>query len=103
MEMRSKQTVRSTARRGPPGRRHQWARENVRHSIWAAAYVQQQRANGCRLHTAVRALAYKWQRIIWRCWQDRKPYSEEIYLAALRRSRSPLINQLTFQPKPNDQ
>jgi transposase len=82
---------------------HEWARESVRHSSWAAAYFEQQRAKGCRLHTAVRALAYKWQRIIWRCWQDHKPYCEEIYLAALTRSRSPLANKLTSQPKPNDQ
>ena len=27
-------------------------------------------------HTAVRALAFKWQRVIWRCWQDRTPYEE---------------------------
>jgi transposase len=78
---------------------HEWARESVRHSSWAAAYYAQQRAKGCPLHTAVRALAYKWQRIIWRCWQDRQPYSEEIYLAALRRSRSPLANKLTPSPK----
>jgi hypothetical protein len=82
---------------------HEWARETVRHSLWAAAYYEQQRAKGCPLHTVVRALAYKWQRIIWRCWQDRTPYSEEIYLAALRRSRSPLANQLTSTRNQNNQ
>jgi hypothetical protein len=88
---------------GAAGGRHQWARETVRHSLWAAAYCEQQRAKGCRLHTAVRALAYKWQRIIWRCWQNRTPYSEEIYLTALSRSRSPLANKLTPQPNSNGQ
>jgi hypothetical protein len=39
----------------------------------------------------VRALAYKWQRIIWRCWQNRQPYQEAKYEAALRRSGSPLV------------
>jgi len=33
---------------------------------WAAAYYGQQRNKGCGHHTAVRALAYKWQRIIWK-------------------------------------
>jgi transposase len=81
---------------------HEWARESVRHSAWARAYFEQQRAKGCPLHTAVRALAYKWQRIIWRCWQDRKPYNEELYLAALTRSRSPLASTLTQKPTSND-
>jgi hypothetical protein len=42
-------------------------------------------------HTAVRALAFKWQRIIWRCWQDRKPYEEKTCEAALRKANSPLV------------
>jgi hypothetical protein len=36
-------------------------------------------------HVAVRSLAFKWQRIIWRCWQNHTPYCEEIYLNALKR------------------
>ena len=60
------------------------------------------RARGCRLHTAVRALAYKWQRILWRCWQDRKPYCEQTYLAALTRPRSPLAIILNSKSPSND-
>jgi hypothetical protein len=61
-------------------------------SRWAAAYYLQQRTKGCPHHTAVRALAYKWQRVIWRCWQNRTAYREEIYEAALRKSGSPLVS-----------
>jgi hypothetical protein len=39
----------------------------------------------------VRALAFKWQRIIWRCWQDRRPYDERIYEAALQKNGSRLL------------
>ena len=60
-------------------------------SRWAAAYYLQQRTKGCPHHTAVRALAYKWQRVIFRCWQNHTPYQEEIYEAALRKSGSPLV------------
>ena len=45
-------------------------------------------------HAAVRSLAFKWIRIIFRCWQDRKPYDEEIYLQSLRRRGSPLGSAL---------
>jgi transposase len=70
---------------------HEYAKESILHSRWAAAYYGQQRAKGCNHHTAVRALAYKWQRIIWRCWQSRSIYQEQVYEAALRRSGSPLV------------
>jgi hypothetical protein len=42
-------------------------------------------------YTAVRALAFKWQRIIWRCWQDHKPCDEPTYEAALQKNGSPLV------------
>ena len=41
-------------------------------------------------HEAVRKLAYKWQRIVWRMWQDRKPYAEAHYLAALKKKGADL-------------
>ena len=70
---------------------HEYAKESVRWSRWAGAYYLQQRQKGSSHNTAVRALAFKWQRVIWRCWLDHKPYSEELYEAALLRSGSPLV------------
>jgi len=70
---------------------HEYAGESILWSRWAAAFYLQQRRKGCAHHTAVRALAFKWQRVIWRCWQDRRPYEERIYEAALRRAGSPLV------------
>ena len=70
---------------------HEYARESVLWSRWAAAFYLQQRTHGAAHHTAVRALAFKWQRVIWRCWQDRKPYEEAKYEAALRRAGSPVV------------
>ena len=73
---------------------HEYAKESILHSRWAAAYYGQQREKGCGHHTAVRALAYKWQRILWKCWQTRSLYQEEIYEAALRRAGSALVARL---------
>jgi transposase len=70
---------------------HEYAKESILWSRWAAAYYLQQRTKGSPHHTAVRALAYKWQRVIWRCWQDHTVYREQTYEAALRRRSSPLI------------
>src|SRR5262245_46280218 len=73
---------------------HEYAKESVRWSRWAAAYYLQQRSKGSPHHTAVRALAFKWQRIIFRCWQTRRAYDEKTYEAALRRSGSQLVGLL---------
>jgi transposase len=70
---------------------HEYAKQSILWSRWAAAFYLQQRNKGCPYHTAVRALAFKWQRIIWRCWQNRTPYSEQTYEAALRRRNSPIV------------
>jgi len=70
---------------------HEYAKESILWSRWAAAFYLQQRSKGSPHHTAVRALAFKWQRIIFRCWQERKPYQEQTYEAALRKSGSLLV------------
>jgi transposase len=72
----------------------EWAAESTRHSFWARAYYQQQRDKGASHQAAVRALAFKWIRILFRCWQKRTPYDESIYLNALQRRGSPLIHNL---------
>jgi hypothetical protein len=40
---------------------------------------------------ALRALAFKWIRILYRCWVDRVPYDEPRYLLALRKRQAPLL------------
>jgi transposase len=71
---------------------HEFAQESVLWSRWAAAYYLDQRTKGKPHHTTVRALAFKWQRIIWRCWMSRTPYQEATYEAALRKSDSHLVS-----------
>ena len=70
---------------------HEYAKESILFSRSAAAFYLQQRQKGSGHHTAVRALAYKWQRIIWKCWSTRTPFKEETYQAALRKSASPIV------------
>jgi len=70
---------------------HEYAGESVRHSFWARAFYEAQIGRGKGHQAAVRALAYKWIRIIYRCWQTRTPYDEVAYLESLRRKGSPLL------------
>jgi transposase len=76
----------------------EWADQSRRHSLWANAFYQQQRRAGKSHPKAIRALAYKWGRILWRCWQDRVPYDDDRYLAAFHRKKSPLVGLLAQRP-----
>lgn len=77
----------------------EWAAETIPRSFWAGAYYQQQRAKGCSHQVALRALAFKWIRILYRCWQTRIPYDESTYLNALKRRGSPLLNSIALETK----
>lgn len=74
---------------------HEHASESIRHSRWARAYYEQQKQRGKKHHTIARALAFKWQRILLRCWQQHQPYDETRYLASLQR-RNPALYQLAL-------
>jgi len=73
---------------------HEFAGQSIRWSTWARAFYDQQRQRGNGHHAAVRSLAYRWIRIIFRCWQMRVPYCEETYCRALQRRQSPLARVL---------
>ncbi|SOE94067.1 Transposase IS116/IS110/IS902 family protein [Burkholderia sp. D7] len=72
----------------------EWAAQTISRSFWAGAYYRQQRAKGSSHHIAVRALAFKWIRILYRCWQTRTPYNETVYLNVLRKRGSRLLGTL---------
>ena len=70
---------------------HEYAGESVKHSFWARAYYEAQRAKGKTHQAAVGAQAFRWIRIICRCWQERKPDDEVKYLESWRREGSALL------------
>src|SRR2546423_731943 len=77
---------------------HEYAGESVKHSFWARAYYEQQRAKGKSHQATVRALAFKWIRIISRCWKTRTAYDEVKYLEGLRKKGSSLLNYAANNP-----
>jgi Transposase IS116/IS110/IS902 family len=76
----------------------EWAGQTINKSFWAGAFYRQQRAKGSSYQAAVRALAFKWIRILYRCWQTGTRYDESVYLNALRKRGSPLLANLTAPP-----
>lgn len=75
---------------------HEFAQHSLGSSRWARAFYRLQRERGKKHHAAVRSLAYKWIRIIFRCWHDNTPYNERQHLANLRRHDTPLLKYLSL-------
>jgi transposase len=74
---------------------HEYALHSLSKCEWARAYYRlQTEEKGKRREAAIRALAFKWIRILYRCWKDGKPYDEQVYLESLRRRGSPLGSRL---------
>jgi hypothetical protein len=61
------------------------------------AYYAQQRAQGKSRVMVIRASAFKWMQILFRCWKKGQPYDEASYERALaaRRPRVPLGSAIT--------
>lgn len=69
----------------------EWAAKTVNSSYWAKLYYQSLREKGKSHQPALRALAFKWIRIIYSCWKNRTCYDEAKYLLALEARNSPLL------------
>lgn len=76
----------------------EYALASLRFSKWARAFFDlhmPQDPNADKpTYSLLRKLAFKWLRIIYRCWQTRTPYDESKYIQSLRRSGSPLWHRL---------
>lgn len=73
---------------------HEFADHARKWNGWSKAYYQQLRAQGKRHHAAVRALAFKWIRIIFRMWKTKTPYDDARYVESLKKRHSPLVKFL---------
>ena len=67
----------------------EWAGQTVRYSPWAKVYYERMLKKGKSHPVILRALAFKWIRVLWVCWQKRQPYDEARYLKQLRHRKSP--------------
>lgn len=78
---------------------HEFAGQSTRYSKWAKAYYQHHRGDDKRKHhPATRKLAFRWMRILYRCWNDRQLYDERLFLEAQRRRNSPLSGKISDAP-----
>ena len=73
---------------------HEWAACSLTQSAWAKGYYDDLKARGKKHHVAVRAVAFKWMRILYRCWKDRQPYNEQLFLTRRAQRTRPSLHQL---------
>lgn len=74
----------------------EWANQSIYHSTWAAAFYTRQKARGKAHHAILRSLAFKWIRILWKCWQDHTPYDEARHLKHLT-TKNPSLLKLVYE------
>lgn len=58
---------------------HLWADLSRHHCAWADTYYKAHRANGQSHATALRCLAQRWTKILWKMWQTHRPYDEALH------------------------
>ena len=69
----------------------EWAGQTVIWCPWAKRYYERMKAKAKKHHVILRALAFKWARILWKCWMTHTPYDEARYLEALKSHKSPNV------------
>ena len=63
----------------------EWANQTIKHSFWARNFYDKNREKGKSHQATIRALAFKWIRIMFRCWKNHTTYDEVTYLFALEK------------------
>ncbi len=77
---------------------HEFADHARKWCPWSRAYYAWQRAKNVGHHAAVRKLASRWIRILFRLWKSRTPYDPGRYLQALQDHHHPC---LAYLPPPS--
>jgi transposase len=78
---------------------HEFANASRKYSPWASACYDDL-ITRMDHHEAVRKLAYKWQRIVWRIWQRHEVYDEARYLSSLQKRGLQIYVHLSIPTPP---
>lgn len=72
----------------------EFAKCSIGQCAWARLLYEREIQNGKSRWVAIRKLAFKWLRILWRCWVNHQPYDEVRYLRSLQRRGVELFRPL---------
>jgi transposase len=80
---------------------HEFAALSIPHCPWAKQFYDRQKAKGKSHQAAIRALAFKWIRILFRCWKAGTPYEQDIYLRAIQTRAAAGTHEPVAEPQTN--
>jgi hypothetical protein len=86
--------IRRACRKSARNALHQFAGGSIQRCGWARALYNRARRKGQKHATALRLVANKWVKIMYRMWQTGKEYDEKLYLEQLVKKKSPLAYEL---------
>ena len=73
----------------------EWAQCSTKYSKWAHAFYHHRKDILGHDHWAIiRSLAFKWIRILYKCWENNTPYDEEKYIETLKKRGSKLAEMI---------
>ena len=72
----------------------EYARVSIQYCAWARVLATHLRQKGWTAFRIYRVIAFKWIRIMWRCWKDGIEYNEANYVAGLQRAGVKLYESL---------
>ena len=58
---------------------YQWADRSRFQCAWAQIYYKQKRQEGKSHACATRCLGQRWLKILWKMWQTKEPYDEQLH------------------------
>jgi len=70
---------------------HEFADQARKWCPWSRAYYRYQRSRGMKHHAALRKLATRWIRILFRVWKNRTAYDPAAYLAIIKQKNPAMV------------
>jgi transposase len=77
---------------------HLWANLSRSDCVWADAYYKKKREEGKSHACALRCLGQRWLKILWKMWQERKPYDEAVHTRNQVKHGSWIVRIITQNP-----
>lgn len=78
---------------------HEFAGAAAKWCLWSKAFYNMWKAKGMKRHAILRKLAYKWIRILFRCWKTSTNYDPQRYEAIIKLKTPEIIPYFPATPK----
>lgn len=71
---------------------HEFAGSAMKWCPWSKAYYRMERSRGMKHNAALRKLAFRWIRILFRVWKNKTPYDPQKYIESMTKKNPKILN-----------